>query len=100
MLYEKTRSKNEIKNLCLIAWESLRRNTEYRNEYTQLKDGLFLDLEAIDVFCEKWKVPMHLNPDTDSAELIRPREGETQSQTLKRVEFLLMGRAIDTLKSG
>ena len=60
----------ELEFIRWQVWEPLRRNQDYKNEYFKLlKNDKFLDPDAVDAFCEKWKLPYHIHPDTNFSEL-------------------------------
>lgn len=86
----------ELEFIRWRIWEPLRRNQEYRNEYGKLKASLFLDLDdsgetpislddarlvklsdipkdAVDAFCDKWKLPYHVDPATEFDQLTNPQ---------------------------
>ena len=63
----------ELEFIQWQIWEPLRRNQDYINEYAKLKAGYFLDPDPVDEFCKKWKLPYHVDTDTEFKDLTNPR---------------------------
>ena len=66
-------------------WEPLRRNQYYKNEFGELKGGYFFDLEKVNAFCDKWKLPYTIDPGIEFDSLLEPKGDETDRQARQRV---------------
>lgn len=60
-----TLTNKELEHIKYKIWEPMRRKPGYRNGFSKLKINLsaITDLQAVNDFCSKWKIPYPLNPD-------------------------------------
>jgi hypothetical protein len=80
-------------------WEPLRRNPDYRTEFTRLDRDYFEDLEAGDAFCEKWNLPYPADPSLPFDELYKGMtRGKTKEEVISERKEWMEKCGLDTTK--